>query len=162
MLLPGIHIVYRRFPSLKAAQVERERSLTEGTPRDHTTPTPNSFRILRMRVVSSLKNNITDWVEFIKHPIFLSSSSISFLYLTVLSFDGTMLSYLKAQAYSDPFLAGIRAINVVAGLLGTLAMPILERRLGLVRAGNWSIWYTSFSMKSKKSADTNLPGLGRK
>lgn len=81
-----------------------------------------------------------DWVEFIKHPIFLSSSSISFLYLTVLSFDGTMLSYLKAQMYSDPFLAGIRAINVVAGLAGTLAMPLMERKLGLVRAGNWSIW----------------------
>lgn len=51
-----------------------------------------------------------------------------------------MLSFLKSETYSDPFLAGMRALNVVAGLAGTMTMPVLERRLGLVRAGNWSIW----------------------
>lgn len=81
-----------------------------------------------------------DWREFAEYPIFLSSLAISWLYLTVLSFDGTMLSYLKSHAYSDPFLAGMRGLNVVAGLAGTLAMPFMEKRLGLVRAGNWSIW----------------------
>ena len=89
---------------------------------------------------SRIKEAILDWREFAQYPIFLSSLAISWLYLTVLSFDGTMLSYLKSHAYSDPFLAGMRGLNVVAGLAGTLAMPFLERKLGLVRAGNWSIW----------------------
>lgn len=87
-----------------------------------------------------MKEAYLDWREFSQHPVFLSSIAISSLYLTVLSFDGTMLSYLKAHAYSDTFLAGIRGVNVVAGLLGTVAMPLMERKLGLIRAGNWSIW----------------------
>ena len=36
-------------------------------------------------------------------------------------FDGSMLSYLKTHQFSDLFLAGMRGICVVAGLLGTLA-----------------------------------------
>lgn len=89
---------------------------------------------------SKMKEAYLDWREFSQHPVFLSSLAISSLYLTVLSFDGTMLSYLKAHTYSDAFLAGIRGVNVVAGLLGTVAMPLMERKLGLIRAGNWSIW----------------------
>ncbi|EMD37530.1 FPN1 iron exporter [Gelatoporia subvermispora B] len=127
-----ITIVYRRFPVLRGAQVARDALQQE---RIHD---PHRHRLLRIH--TSLKNHLLDWNEFIHHPVFLSSLSISCLYFTVLSFDGTMLSYLKAVDYSDPFLAGMRGLNVVAGLAGTLAMPILERKLGLVRAGNWSIW----------------------
>ena len=36
-------------------------------------------------------------------------------------------------------LAGMRGVLVVAGLLGTLVMPFLERYIGLVRTGSWSI-----------------------
>lgn len=122
------------------AQVEKQRAISESLSRDHPPSTSPFFVVLRMRITTSLKSSLNDWLEFIRHPIFLSSTSTAFLYLTVLSFDGTMLSYLKAQTYSDPFLAGIRGINVVAGLAGTLAMPYMERKLGLVRAGNWSIW----------------------
>ena len=100
-------------------------------------PTPaNLWRTARSRGQEA----VVDWREFAQHPVFLSSLAISWLYLTVLSFDGTMLAYLKAHAYSDPFLAGMRGLTVITGLVGTLAMPILERKLGLVRAGNWSIW----------------------
>lgn len=52
-----------------------------------------------------------------------------------------MLSYLKTHAFSDAFIAGMRGVCVVAGLIGTFMMPLLERYLGLVRAGSWSIWY---------------------
>ncbi|OCH89023.1 hypothetical protein OBBRIDRAFT_733305 [Obba rivulosa] len=127
-----ISVVYRRFPMLKGAQVARDALLQE---RVHD---PHRHQMRRVQV--SLKNHLLDWIEFVHHPVFLSSLSISCLYFTVLSFDGTMLSYLKAVNYSDPFLAGMRGLNVVAGLAGTLVMPLLERKLGLVRAGNWSIW----------------------
>lgn len=93
-----------------------------------------------------MKNSLSDWKEFVHHPIFLSSLAISCLYFTVLSFDGTMLSYLKAETYSDPFIAGMRGLNVVAGLLGTLTMPVLERKLGLIRAGHWSIWWEAICL----------------
>lgn len=52
-----------------------------------------------------------------------------------------MLSYLKTLSFKDDFLAEMRGLCVLTGLLGTmLAMP-LERKVGSVRAGNWSIWY---------------------
>lgn len=50
-----------------------------------------------------------------------------------------MLAYLKSHRYPDAFVAGMRGIGVVTGLLGTLVMPLLEKRIGLVRAGTWSI-----------------------
>jgi len=51
-----------------------------------------------------------------------------------------MLAYLKAHDYSDGFVAGMRGVGVVTGLMGTVLMPFLEKRIGLVRAGSWSIW----------------------
>lgn len=91
------------------------------------------------RILGQVVDQHKDWKEFVHHRIFLSSLAISFLYLTVLSFDGTMLAYLISHAYSDSFLAGMRGVLVVAGLLGTLAMPLLEKWIGLVRAGSWSV-----------------------
>ncbi|KAI0368831.1 hypothetical protein BV20DRAFT_947152, partial [Pilatotrama ljubarskyi] len=120
-----IEISYRRFPALGDTQRARE------TARRHASQDDELGRV---------KSLLRDWHEFSQYPIFLSSIAISCLYLTVLSFDGTMLSYFKAHAYSDPFLAGMRGLNVIAGLAGTIAMPYLERKVGLVRAGNWSIW----------------------
>ena len=61
--------------------------------------------------------------------------------LQVLSFDGTMLTFLKStRDYSDPFIAGQRAICTAAGLAGTVLFPIVSRNIGLVRTGSWSIW----------------------
>lgn len=37
----------------------------------------------------------------------------------------------------------MQAVCLVTGLLGTLAMPRLERLVGLERAGAWSIWYVN-------------------
>jgi iron-regulated transporter 1 len=52
-----------------------------------------------------------------------------------------MLSYLKVERlFSDIFISAMRGVCVITGLLGTLLMPQLERRLGLVRAGAWSLW----------------------
>jgi hypothetical protein len=65
----------------------------------------------------------------------------SCLYLTTLSFESILISYLKSEAnLSDVFIAVARGVSVAMGLLGTAVMPILEKKLGLVRAGAWSIW----------------------
>lgn len=83
----------------------------------------------------------SDLVEFSRLPVFLSSLSVSSLYLTTLSFDGIMLSWLKAQrGLGDVTIAWMRGVCVVTGLAGTMVMPRLERWMGLARAGAWSIW----------------------
>ncbi|POY76866.1 hypothetical protein BMF94_0118 [Rhodotorula taiwanensis] len=146
-----INLVYRRLPVLAAnprseqtvraqndtesiKSVEPVSRLTE-TPRDTSTWSTWIGKI-RLRLASEYQN----WRTFVKNPIFFSSLSISLLYLTVLSFDGSMLAYLKAHSYPDPFVAGMRGVGVVTGLLGTLAMPMLEKRIGLVRTGTWSVF----------------------
>lgn len=34
----------------------------------------------------------------------------------------------------------MRGICVVAGLFGTVIMPVMEKKMGLIRAGSWAIW----------------------
>lgn len=71
-----------------------------------------------------------------------ASDDRSTLYLTTLSFDGIMLSWLKTErAFSDIFISVMRGFCVVTSLGGTAIMPVLSRNLGLSRAGAWSIWY---------------------
>ncbi|GAA6000247.1 uncharacterized protein JCM10292_004052 [Rhodotorula paludigena] len=144
-----IHIVYKRFPMLSTAQlgvrVPAETSATEAHPTTQSDrpagPVPRRTRLaqlparIRLRIFTESRN----WLEFIRAPVFFSSLAISLLYMTVLSFEGSMLAYLKSHDYDDSFVAGMRGVGVVTGLLGTLLMPFLEPRIGLVRTGTWSI-----------------------
>lgn len=41
---------------------------------------------------------------------------------------------------SDAFIAGMRGVCVVTGLLGTFVSPYLTEKIGLVRTGSWSLW----------------------
>lgn len=87
------------------------------------------------------KVQIADWHSFALMPVFISSLAISLLYMSVLSFDSTFIAYLKSETnYTDPFIAGMRGVCVVCGLLGTFVSPYLTRKIGLVRTGTWSIW----------------------
>lgn len=127
-----IQVVYRCFPSLLETDRQPASSAEEVI-------APASSPTGMLRLKSKAFSTFRDWKEFSQMPVFASSISISLLYLTVLSFDGTMLSWLKTKQFSDPFIAGQRAICVVTGLAGTILMPWLEKKLGLVRAGAWSI-----------------------
>ncbi|BGO90469.1 hypothetical protein NBRC10512_006745 [Rhodotorula toruloides] len=133
-----IEIVYRRLPVLAGAPTKATIAATgediTALPNDAMPPRP--LLRLKTRLVAEIQN----WLTFVRAPIFFSSLAISLLYLTVLSFDGSFLAWIKAHHYSDAFIAGMRGIGVVTGLLGTLVMPLLEKKIGLVRAGTWSIF----------------------
>lgn len=70
---------------------------------------------------------------------------------TIFSFDGSMLAYLKSHDYANSYVAGMRGVGVVSGLLGTMAMPVLEKRIGLVRAGTWSVLCVSPAFSNHSS-----------
>ncbi|KAF7321998.1 Solute carrier family 40 protein [Mycena kentingensis (nom. inval.)] len=126
-----IQSVYARFPALKAEQ-RRKAAAPSLFP---TPAAPSSFG-------ESIRNSldIDDRKEFVRLPVFLSSVSISFLYLTVLSFDGIMLGYLKTLDFRDDFLAEMHGLCVITELIGTLITVPLENKLGSIRAGSWSVW----------------------
>lgn len=74
----------------------------------------------------------------------LSSARFSRLVLTrrLLLLFLRSLRYLKSQRdFGDPFIAGMRGVSVVMGLLGTVVMPLLAKHVGLVRGGAWSLWF---------------------
>ncbi|KAJ7249722.1 Ferroporti-1 [Mycena haematopus] len=131
-----IQIVYNRFPILEAEQLRKnsERYTPQFQPITYTEAPSRGSNVFERAV------NLKDWEEFVRLPVFLSSFSISLLYLTVLSFEGTMLGYLKTLDFRDDFLAEMRGLCVITGLMGTLVTVPLENMLGSARAGSWSIW----------------------
>jgi iron-regulated transporter 1 len=85
--------------------------------------------------------------EYIHHKTFLITLSIGMLYINVLSFGGTMTSYLVMIGYTNSTLLGImKAVSGVMGVAGTYAMPLLAKRIGNVRTGLWSIWQLVLSL----------------
>ncbi|EPQ52787.1 hypothetical protein GLOTRDRAFT_79978 [Gloeophyllum trabeum ATCC 11539] len=142
-----IQIVYRWFPVLEREQQRKdagrrdaEQTSSGSSRRSGSSQGPYRKPLTWSRATRWFIAQASDWNEFTRHPVFGSSLSISLLYLTVLSFDGTLLSWLKTHDFSDPFVAGMRSICVLAGLFGTFLAPFLEKKVGLVRAGNWALW----------------------
>ncbi|KAF8964558.1 polyketide synthase [Flammula alnicola] len=131
-----INIVWKRFPILAIThQHHHEQHELEISSKF-------SFKSLRNWTMTSYR----DWKMFIHSPVFPSSLSISLLYFTTLSFDGSMISWLKTNTYSDALISGMRGIAVCTGLVGTAIMPVLEKKIGLARAGSWSIWSEVLSL----------------
>lgn len=158
-----VGIVYQRFPVLAAderASVMRRQAAVEARSNRSAADRPASsgrtdnkghVRELSRRVVKwvadDVKQQYYDWKLFVRLPVFLTSLCISLLYMSVLSFDPTFIAYLKSETlYSDAFIAGMRAIGVLTGLMGTFLMPILEKRIGLVRTGSYSLFAELFPL----------------
>ncbi|KAK0203400.1 iron transporter [Desarmillaria ectypa] len=149
--IPLSHTVYKIFPALESEYQQRLANTRDANQQRH------QQRFSFKRWIDP-RPTCRDWQEFSHFPVFYTSLSISrfnlclrsvldkvkrclSIYLTVLSFDGTFLSYLKAaRDWNDPFIAGMRAICTVTGLIGTILLPRVERKIGLIRSGAWSIW----------------------
>ncbi|KAG0375936.1 hypothetical protein BGX24_008479 [Mortierella sp. AD032] len=84
--------------------------------------------------------------EYVHHKTFLITLSVGILYINVLSFGGTMTSYLVLSGYSNGLLGIMKAVSGVMGVAGTYAMPLLAKRIGNVRTGLWSIWQLTLTL----------------
>ncbi|OCF38724.1 solute carrier family 40 (iron-regulated transporter), member 1 [Kwoniella heveanensis CBS 569] len=133
-----IKVVYDHFPVLERQKGYRSTS-------DESRPLTRSAvegQSVPRRMIEWLAREKRDWTEFVKLPIFFSSSSMALIHLTTLSYDGTFISYIKAaRGWDDTIIASMRGLCLVTGLIGTAVMPLLERKVGLERAGAWSIWF---------------------
>lgn len=127
-----INIVWKRFPVLATSRQEVDNVAAE------TISSPRKLSLHSLKAWLTMTYN--DWRMFVHNPVFPSSLAISLLYFTTLNFDGNMISWLKTNTYSDALISGLRGISVCTGLAGTAIMPMLEKRIGLARAGSWSIW----------------------
>lgn len=76
---------------------------------------------------------------YFRHPAFLPSFSLALLYFTVLSFSGQMITYLISVGYNSLHVGIARTVSTVLELSATWIAPCLTRRIGVVRAGIWSL-----------------------
>ncbi|KAJ3402732.1 hypothetical protein HDV05_008270, partial [Chytridiales sp. JEL 0842] len=80
------------------------------------------------------------WIIYSSQSVVLPALGLAFLYLTTLSFGNVMITYLLSVGYSSVLLSGMRALAVLAGLLATVTLSPVVAKIGLVRAGLWSIF----------------------
>ena len=74
------------------------------------------------------------------HPVFMASFSYSMLYISLLSFGGIMISFLKLVGIPEIWLAIGRGFGAAVGVGASLVAPVLIKGMGLEAAGVFSIW----------------------
>jgi iron-regulated transporter 1 len=83
------------------------------------------------------KSAVAPWREYVASPVFLASFALSLLYLTVLSFGTTMVTYLLHTGFNPLQISGMRIGAVIAELSGTWVAPFITNRIGPIRSGLW-------------------------
>jgi iron-regulated transporter 1 len=84
-----------------------------------------------------VKRAASPWREYVASPVFLASFALSLLYLTVLSFGTTMVTYLLHTGFDPLQVSCMRIGAVLAELSGTWAAPFIMGRIGPIRSGLW-------------------------
>lgn len=89
---------------------------------------------------------LSSWSYYFRSPMFLASLSLSILFLTVLSFNAHMVTYLLALGFSALWVSIFRLVSVIVELGATWAAPVLMSKIGPVRSGLWFItWQSIFA-----------------
>lgn len=83
----------------------------------------------------------TSLITYACHPVFLPSFALSLLYLTVLSFNGQMITYLLAIGLSSASIGALRGVSAIFELSATWIAPKIMSKIGTVRSGIWFINY---------------------
>lgn len=140
----AIEQVYRRVSGLKrisdvAASSDRRGStaLTQGT----DTQSRNRLQSVKPKLLNSMRGilPIESLPFYFSHPAFLASFALSLLYFTVLSFSGQMITYLVSVGYTPLYIGIARVGSSIFEISATWAAPYLMKRIGVVRAGIWSL-----------------------
>ncbi|KAI9488590.1 Ferroporti-1 [Zychaea mexicana] len=129
-----IYRVYKATPALDEEYTPLlDHDVLPSSPTTTATTTANTLR--------QQQNGGISFTDYVRHDIFRASLALSLLYLTVLSFGGIMVSYLKLEGYDDATLGILRAVAGIAGMAATYILPVLSQRIGMIRTGLWALWF---------------------
>lgn len=98
----------------------------------------------RRSIGTRLRSSFHGTVLYVKHPAFLPSLALSFLYLTVLSFGGQLLTWLLSLGISSGTIGVLRGISAIFELSATWFAPFAMRRIGPIRSGIWFLNWEIF------------------
>ncbi|EPE04370.1 iron-regulated protein [Ophiostoma piceae UAMH 11346] len=140
-----IALVYRRVPALWRRGNQAREAVHEDGARDGNARHDARYDARADRAGCSPFASLR---LYFAHPAFLPSFSLAMLYLSVLSFSGTMVTFLLASGYTPLAVGLARTASTVFELSATWIAPKLMARIGLVRGGIWSlswqaIWLTA-------------------
>lgn len=125
--------VYQAVPALKkqipASPTQEHDDIQYG---NHDSNHTNSPADLPQTIQSQ-----SPWKEYTTSPLFLASFSLSLLYLTVLSFGATMVTYLLHTGFTSLQVSYMRIGSVAAELSATWTAPMIMNRIGPIRSGLW-------------------------
>jgi len=125
--------VYRSVPNLKTKSTTINLT-QENSPADAISPAPQHSHHGPM---NRLREMLAPWQDFARSRVFLASLALSLLYLTVLSFGATMVTYLLHSGFTSLEVSYMRIGSVAAELSGTWIAPIIMQRIGPIRSGLW-------------------------
>lgn len=140
----AIEQVYRRVSGLKrisevARTSDRRNSATSN--RGAETQSRRRLQSVKPKVLNSIRGilPIESLPFYFSHPAFLASFALSLLYFTVLSFSGQMITYLVSVGYTPLYIGIARVGSSIFEISATWAAPYLMKKIGVVRAGIWSL-----------------------
>ena len=140
----AIEQVYRRVSGLqRASEPSRSSGRRDSAPlsqgaETHSRSCLQSVRPVVLKSISCLLP-IESLPFYFSHPAFLASFALSLLYFTVLSFSGQMITYLASVGYTPLHIGVARVGSSIFEISATWAAPYLMRKIGVVRAGIWSL-----------------------
>lgn len=118
--------VYQSVPALRKATISSQNSAD------------NEANHRSCQIIGSyLRGNIASWKDYVASPVFLASFALSLLYMTVLSFGATMVTYLIHSGFNPLEVSCMRIGSVVAEVSGTWIAPVIMNRIGPIRSGLW-------------------------
>ena len=96
---------------------------------------------VNLSLSTSVRNRCADALRgldlYVHHRAFLPSLSLSFLYLTVFSFGGQLVTYLLSIGFTSTDVGLLRTVSTVFELSATWAAPKVMNRIGPIRGGIW-------------------------
>ncbi|KAL4779483.1 Ferroporti-1 [Aspergillus varians] len=126
--------VYHSIPELDR-NLERQAADAEG--QDSEEQQQPEQRPLLSTISQHAQSTFAPWREYVRQPVFLASFALSLLYLTVLSFGPTMVTFLLHSGFSSVQVSAMRIGAVLAEISGTWVAPFLMDRIGPIRSGLW-------------------------
>ncbi|KAJ5160114.1 uncharacterized protein N7482_007118 [Penicillium canariense] len=124
--------VYRSVPALKRASAGATVH-QHGTGDESGPSPPGAYH----SVSRYLQETLAPWQAYVQSRVFLASFALSLLYLTVLSFGATMVTYLLHSGFNSLEVSCMRIGSVAAELAGTWTAPLIMNRIGPIRSGLW-------------------------
>jgi len=86
-------------------------------------------------VPKAVTESFVGWQTYFDHPVRNAGLGLALLYMTVLGFDNITYGYAIIQKVPESILGILVAVSAVVGVLGSVAYPLLKKRLGLERTG---------------------------